>query len=510
MSMNVGINLVEVNGRASPAIQGAATSVPGFVIFSKRGVSGVVRQVTNYSQFVEYFGSYSSSAYGAYAVKGFFDNGGTLAYVTRVVATSDTTTAVAAFVKLNDGGGPAVDVLTVTAAYRGNVDKGTWANGANGGITVDVVACPTLTNAFNLVVKYNGTVVETWTELSITTLAGSKDPEATINNEFTGSKYISVTITNTSANPVAIADEPLAGGIDGAFDADETAQSAITTAFELFNSFDIQLLTCPESDDATVLDAVTAAGATYCETRGDCFYVGHTPKDHGATSAKAFGAARQADKVYGALYFPYILINDPLGTQKWIPPNGHILGVYGRTDRERGIWKAPAGNATSVRNALDLKYHIDEATHTDLVKNGSVNAVRFIPGQGIIIDSSRTLSTNTLWLYVNVRLLFNYVKSSLRRGLRWVVQEPNDPTLWNKVKYNTVTPFLMDLWRRGAFGPGAPAEVFSVKVDSENNPSANIQQGLFNVEVYFYPSRPAETIVITVGQQDGGGSASEG
>jgi len=35
-----------------------------------------------------------------------------------------------------------------------------------------------------------------------------------------------------------------------------------------------------------------------------------------------------------------------------------------------------------------------------------------------VIDSSRTLSTSTLWLYVNVRLLFNYVESSLKAGLR--------------------------------------------------------------------------------------------
>jgi hypothetical protein len=120
------------------------------------------------------------------------------------------------------------------------------------------------------------------------------------------------------------------------------------------------------------------------------------------------------------------------------------------------------------------------------------------------------LSTNPLWLFVNVRLLFNYVKSSLKAGLRWVVQEPNDEALWNKVHYNSVRPFLMGLWRRGAFGPGSPDDVFTIKVDGENNPPANIQQGIFNVEVYFYPSRPAETIVITIGQQEGAGSASEG
>ena len=227
-------------------------------------------------------------------------------------------------------------------------------------------------------------------------------------------------------------------------------------------------------------------------------------------ASKTYGQGFQGDKVYGALYFPWIRVADPIGTQKWIPPTGHILGVFARTERERGIWKAPAGNAAKINEALDIRHQITNAVHTDLVKNGSVNAVRFIPGQGIVIDSSRTLSSNTIWLYVNVRLLFNFVKSSLMGGLRWVVQEPNDETLWNKVKYNSVVPFLMGLWRRGAFGSGLPEETFTVKIDSENNPPASVQQGILNIEVYFYPVRPAETIVITVGQQESGATASEG
>jgi len=132
-----------------------------------------------------------------------------------------------------------------------------------------------------------------------------------------------------------------------------------------------------------------------------------------------------------------------------------------------------------------------------------------MPGAGIVIDASRTLSTDTRWLYVNVRLLFNYVKSSLRRGLRWVRQEPNRDRLWNLVEYGSVTPFLLGLWRQGAFGTGSPADVFTVIVDESNNPPDQVEQGNLKVEVYFYPSRPAETIVIIVGQQPSGGIADE-
>lgn len=110
---------------------------------------------------------------------------------------------------------------------------------------------------------------------------------------------------------------------------------------------------------------------------------------------------------------------------------------------------------------------------------------------------------------MNVRLLFNYVKSSLRQGLRWVRQEPNRDTLWNAVNYGTVRPFLMGLWRQGAFGTGDPDDVFTIVCDASNNPPDEVDNGNFHLDVTFYPSRPAETIVISVGQQPSGASAGE-
>jgi phage tail sheath protein FI len=132
-----------------------------------------------------------------------------------------------------------------------------------------------------------------------------------------------------------------------------------------------------------------------------------------------------------------------------------------------------------------------------------------VPGAGIVVDSSRTLSTDVRWLYVNVRLLFNYVKSSLRQGLRWVRQEPNRDTLWTAVTYGSVRPFLLGLWRQGAFGTGEPDDVFTVICDETNNPPDEVDKGNFAVEIYFYPSKPAETVVITVGQQPSRAIATE-
>lgn len=242
-------------------------------------------------------------------------------------------------------------------------------------------------------------------------------------------------------------------------------------------------------------------------------FVGHTPLNRNASGAEAFGKNFRASKVFGALYWPWIMVTDPIGVgsnpTREIPPTGHVLGAYARIDQTRGVWKAPAGNEAVLRGALAVKYDITDTDHTTLVKNGSVNGIRRIPGAGIVIDASRTLSTDTRWLYVNVRLLFNYVKASLREGLRWVKQEPNRETLWNKIKYNTVTPFLLGLYQSGAFGPGTPDQVFTVICGPENNPPDQIALGNLRVEIYFYPARPAETIIITIGQQDSGTTTSE-
>ncbi len=493
MGMTLGVNIIETDGKAAPSIQAAATSVGAFVIRSERGVADAVRRVTSPGQFRDLFGGVIDGAHGAFAVQGFFDNGGVTAYVTRVI---DDAAADAATLDL---GGD----LTVTAGYRGAPDPGTWGNA----LEVQTQANVVIATAYDLVVRYRGVIVETWEKLSIDATAGGpmRHPETAINDPITGSRYITVEIpSGVTANPAPATFAALTGGTDDTLTG-SALDTALAAAFDRFDPFNVQLVSCVESSES----AVVTAGLDYCEARGDCMYIGATAGGIDVDAATTYGQTFQGNKIYGALYYPWIQVLDPRGGRISIPPTGHVMGVYARIDFQRGPWKAPAGNEARVMGALGVDTAISDVDHTSLVKNGSVNAIRFIPGAGIVVDSSRTLSTNPLWLYVNVRVLFNFVKTSLRLGLRYVVQEPNTEELWKKVKVNSVTPFLMGLWRKGAFGPGAAEDVFTVKCDADNNPPSNIQLGIFTIEVYFYPSRPAETVVIVVGQQEGASSASE-
>ncbi|MFF0445276.1 phage tail sheath family protein [Streptomyces sp. NPDC004609] len=392
----------------------------------------------------------------------------------------------------------------------------TWSGGL--GSQVPTQAARFRSAEFDLAVVDGELEVERFTSLSMQNgLPWSAD--TVINDQRSGSRFITVVDQDSATGPAD--DLPKAGthlvgstraGDDGdpPGDLDFIGDPARRSGLFAFDTVDIQLLACPDSTAPGVVNAALG----YVERRGDAMFVGSPPPKLDLEGAKTYAAAFRGRKVYGAMYAPWITIVNPQDRDGkdpllLVPPAGHILGMYARVAAARGVWKAPAGDEAMLASALGVEYDMTDADHTDLVRNGSVNGVRAVPGSGVIVDASRTLSTDTRWLYVNVRRLFNYVKSSLREGLRWVAQEPHSEELRRSVRLNVVTPFLLGLWRQGAFGSDPAEQAFTVKCDAENNPPSEVNSGNFTVEVLFYPAKPAETVLIVVGQQDSGSATAE-
>ena len=391
----------------------------------------------------------------------------------------------------------------------------TWAAGLANALPTNVARLQSA--EFDLIVSRNGPEVERFESLSMQNTLPYY-VEAVVNDQDSDSRYVMVKDLNSTSGPgldvpaVVTAQAMTTAGKDGAapLDLHYIGAQAQRTGLYAFDTVAIQLLACPETTSASVV----TASLSYCESRGDAMFVGTAPRGYGLPEVQTYASTFRARKVFGALYAPWIQIVNPLDTTGtdpllWIPPVGHVLGVYARIGEARGVWKAPAGSEALLRNALGVEFDMTDTDHTDLVKNGGVNGIRAIPSAGVIIDASRTLSTDTRWLFVNARRLFNFVKSSLRDGLRWVAQEPHDETLRRKARLNVITPFLLGLWRQGAFGSDPAEQVFTVICDATNNPPAEVSLGNFRVEVYFYPVKPAETIIIIVGQQESGAAASE-
>ena len=107
-----------------------------------------------------------------------------------------------------------------------------------------------------------------------------------------------------------------------------------------------------------------------------------------------------------------------------------------------------------------------------------------------------------------MRRLFNYLESSILNGTQWVVFEPNDFDLWQRI-HRTITAFLLGVWRSGALFGAAPDQAFYVKCDGETNPPDVVERGQVIVEIGVAPVKPAEFVVFRLSQFVGGGQALE-
>jgi phage tail sheath protein FI len=213
------------------------------------------------------------------------------------------------------------------------------------------------------------------------------------------------------------------------------------------------------------------------------------------------------DSKFGTLYYPWLEVMDPLTNQPmYVPPSGHVAGVWCRTDATRGVHKAPANEVVLGVNGLG--FQVTQEEQGGLNKVG-INCIRSFPGRGIRIWGARTLSSDPEWRYLNVRRLFNYIAESIMEGTQWSVFEPNDERLWLQLRI-AATNFLTRTWREGALFGASPAEAFYVKCDSETNPPDVIEAGQVIVEIGISPVKPAEFVIFRISQFTAGASEVEG
>jgi len=208
---------------------------------------------------------------------------------------------------------------------------------------------------------------------------------------------------------------------------------------------------------------------------------------------------------YGALYFPWIRVFDPITKTKEgiaLPPSGHLAGVYARVDTARGVHKAPANEV--IRGALDVAVPVSKEQQAGLNPNG-INVLRKFDGN-VTVWGARTWAREQEWRYINVRRLFLYLRKSIDQGTQWVVFEPNEPSLWAKIQRN-VTAFLTNVWRAGALFGATPQEAFYVKCDVETNPPELRNLGRVVTEVGVAVVKPAEFVVFRISQWAGPGGA---
>jgi phage tail sheath protein FI len=539
---------IEEQPSGSMPIEGVGTAVAAFVGFTERydrdqgdptDPAGVKPQlVTSWPQYERVYGGFVRGAMLPHAVRGFFENGGSAAYICRIPGTDGDGAD-------GDGGRPslmlpAADNPQTPSMRLAAVRPGTQLEvevvppapppaPAEGDGSGDGASAQPGNGEYTLRVYESGQLRE---EIGGIQFSGrsTRTVEKTVNER---SKFLRIemqplqgaslaertpaagryTLETPPVSSVSVTPADLAGN-----EADRTGYQGLAIAENVTMVAIPDLITVATREDGTVDEELYLSAQKqlidYCEASHNKMAILDTPPGLNATRALEWRSRLARDSAFAALHYPNVVVNNPLARPGatngelflTVPTAGHVAGVWARTDAARGVWKAPANEA--VRGIARLENDVTSGEQ-DLLNPEGVNCIRSFGSYGTKIWGARTLAkTDPSWRYINVRRLFNFVEESIQRGTQWAVFEPNDFDLWQRVKRN-ITSFLRGLWTQGALVGATPEQAFYVLCDASNNPPSSVDEGKLIVEIGIAPVKPAEFVIFRISQWQGGGATSE-
>ena len=530
-----GVYMEEFEIGARP-IEGVSTSTTGFLGMTERGPVIPPRLVTSWDQFLLIYGGHVPDSYLAYAIEGFFGNGGQRCYIGRVVRTGAETSnspfdtvkikAVGAGswgnyvgIRIDDASDPQDNKFKMTVAYwRKNrkpkdedlaykADKEERNRKIREILeTADLVESfdnlsPDENKPTDYYMKKLGDPLNNLSNLILFDEGSSGRPA---NTEDTLFKFLEKGLDAPNSPP-----DPVPSPIRIDFLGNPKAKPGEKRGLTAFEDIDeISILNVPDiyyaagADQKTIIDDVL----THCERLKDRFAIIDTNVGQSNVDTLTINNVAGRPSKYGAIYYPWIKVYDPLTQQlQKRPPGGHVAGIYARSDNERGVHKAPANE--TVRGARELEFTLTKGEQGILNPRG-INVIRSFKERGIMVWGARNAILDALWKYVNVRRLFIFVEESIEKGTQWVVFEPNDEKLWARVRA-TITQFLTKVWRDGALMGKKPEEAFFVKCDRTTMTQDDIDNGRLICIIGIAPVKPAEFVIFRIAQWQGGSAATE-
>ena len=366
-------------------------------------------------------------------------------------------------------------------------------------------AAPTMarTCEFRISATY-GTMVEDFPHLSLNDTTNFYYADV-INNSSTLIAVDDVS-DNTATDPFTQPSAPdglnvtLAGGADGNVPSDadyigvDNGPNQRSGIRALADIDEISIIAVPGITSQIVQNEMI----THCELLLDRFAILDPEYNLNSAIPDVINQRNLYDSKYAALYFPNLTAFDPsTSTEITLPPSGHMAGIYAKTDNERGVHKAPANLVVNSIIGLDVAITKGEQ---DILNPRNINAIRAFPGRGMRVWGARCITSDASWRYVPVRRLFLYVEESIDEGTQWVVFEPNDYTLWARVR-QSISNFLTRVWRDGALQGTKPEEAFFVLCGLGTTMTQDdIDNGRLIVQVGIAPVKPAEFVIIRIQQ----------
>ena len=379
------------------ARSGATPSEPNasgqaFIVgLAERGSATDAVLVRGLADFEAKFGGRVSYSFLHDTVKTFFDEGGTQAYIARVVGAAATTGKVS----VNSSDDTPVPTMEINASA-----PGAWSDGLS--IVVEEGA---LSDSVNIGVDLNGQRVRTYTSLlSLDQAIGRINTDGT---------YITARDLGATSRSL-----PAVGTYEVTAGTDDRASIAASDHAKALDRFSDTM-----GDGAVFAVDTTAINAdliAHAEKNNRIALLFNENKEAGIADLDTL-----PDSDAAGMFFPWIRVGDNGGSVRDVPPVGYVAGVRNRAHTQVGSWRPPAGEIAASRAIVGLtrEYSREEA---DLLDEARISVIRRIAGT-VRLYGWRSLSTDVdNFGYLNARDLLNRVVVESSRRLEQFVFAPVD------------------------------------------------------------------------------------
>lgn len=349
----VSVRTGTISGPSAPA---RAPSSTYFVAgLTERGPVDKPTRVFSFASFATLYGA--RPAFGTLwdDLKMFFEEGGTQAYVQRVVGAAATSGAIAA--PLQDRAGTPDDTLNVTAA-----NPGAWSSR----ISIKVLDGAT-SATFRFQVLLDGVVVEDYSSLP--------SPQAAVSRINAQSAYVRLADAGSAStapqNNPAVTATPVvltAGTDDRAAVVTATYTAALAKFAKGFGDGAVALPGIGTSVHPALIEHADANNriAILAGARGD-------------DKATMSSYAASLDAKRAGYFAPWVQIRDDFGGVRAISPEGYVAACRARAHELVGPWRPAAGENGKARFVLapDQEFSPADADQLDSAK---VNVIRTLAG----------------------------------------------------------------------------------------------------------------------------------
>lgn len=466
--------------RTGPSVANVTPSATFFVVGqTERGPTGEALAVTSLADFEDKYGGYVAYGYVHPTIQTFFEEGGALAYVSRVVGAS----ATVGTLTLEDGS--AEDSITLTA-----VGAGDWSENMEAKVE-------TLGSGFVIRLYLNDVLVYSTGECATAAAAVAK-----INSSATAKKYVTAVDEGNGA--------PAVVGLT-AFSAGDDNRTGIVTA-DYTDALD-------DFADSLGAGAVAIPGVADGGAESDIWdgLIAHANDNHriaicsfseDKTSVDAVDAVAEYSGVdnaeHAGFFFPWVTIPATGGTSVNIPPDGYVAAKRAVAHNTVGPWQSYAGLISEAIFVTGTSTTVSKSL-SDTLDEARINGIRIINGRPRIYGARSASSDEDNFRFLNSQEMLNYVVVEAQRVLEDLVFAPIDgrQTLFTNVKSALVSlldPIRIaggfyeafdDTGRRIDYG-------YTVVVNEAINPVSQLAGGLVRAKVGMRVSSVGDQIEVEV------------